>query len=302
MTAAAPYRCSLSSRTLEESPAGTASTVRAFVLLEEPGPWGVDATRDSRLPEEVRTHLRALTRSGVRPLLVRRPGSRAAEETQLFAATGGDLWRTSLADVRDVLDLDLTGLRQGQVPPPLSPTDEPVFLVCTHGRHDACCAEWGRPLAAAMTAAAPDLAWEVSHIGGDRFAPNLLVLPEGLYYGRLEPARADAFVAEHLAGRLDLEHLRGRSAFPFAVQAAEIHLRRHLDDRRLAPYRLVRHERDQRLDGTTDTTAVFDVDGAHWEARVRSHPGPAHRLTCRAEREEAAPVHELLGLTDLDAA
>ena len=48
-----------------------------------------------------------------------------------------------------------------------------------------------------------------------------------------------------------------------------------------------------------DTTAVFDVDGRHWEVRVRSRPGPPHRLTCRSEREEAAPVHELLGLITL---
>src|SRR4029453_5830608 len=58
------------------------------------------------------------------------------------------------------------------------------------GRHGACCAERGRPVAAALAQAHPEETWEVSHIGGDRFAGNLLVLPNGLYYGRLDPGPA----------------------------------------------------------------------------------------------------------------
>ena len=296
MTSTAPVRCSAESRALGESPAGTASTVRAFVVLECPGPWGVDAVRDSRLPEDVKAHLRVLTRSGVRPLLARRPGRQPASGTRLFASAAGTLWGATLDDVRDVLTLDLTGLRRGAVPAALTPEDDPLLLVCTHGRHDACCAERGRPLATAMHAAAPDLVWEVSHIGGDRFAPNVLVLPDGLYYGGLDPARAAAFVADHRSGLLDLDHLRGRSTYGFAVQAAEIHLRRHLADRRVSAYQLERHERREEPDGT-DTTAVFEVDGRRWEVRVRSVPGPPRRLTCRAVREDAAPVHRLLEIT-----
>lgn len=313
MSTPAPVRCSLASRDVDESAAGTASTVRAFVLLECAGPWGVDAVRDSRLPDEAKDWLRALTRSGVRPLLVRRPRDRGATGVRLFAAataapgptTGtpegrpAALWSTALDDVRDVCSLDLTGLRQRRVPPALTPDDQPLFLVCTHGRHDACCAEWGRPLAAAMRTAAPDLVWEVSHIGGDRFAPNVLVLPEGLYYGRVEPTAAATFVADHRDSLLDLDHLRGRSAYPFAVQAAEIGLRRHLGDRRVAAYDLVGHDRTERGDGAVLTTAVFDVDGTRWEVHVQTRSGPPRRLTCRAVREDAPPVHTLVGVTSV---
>lgn len=293
MSGTAPVRCSSASRALGESPAGTASTVRAFVVLECPGPWGVDAVRDSRLPDDVKAHLRALTRSGVRPLLARRPRREVGGGVRVFASSSGALWSGTLGDVRDVLALDLTGLRHGAVPAALTPDGDPLLLVCTHGRHDACCAERGRPLAEAMRAAAPELVWEVSHIGGDRFAPNVLVLPDGLYYGGLDPARAAAFVADHRAGLLDLDHLRGRSAYGFAVQAAEIHLRRHLDDRRVAAYALVHHQRHEDSDGTI-TTVVFAVDGRQWQVRVLSVPGPPRRLTCRAVREDAAPAHLLL--------
>ncbi len=91
--------------------------------------------------------------------------------------------------------------------------DEPVFLACTHGRHDTCCAERGRPVAAALSQTHPEVSWEVSHIGGDRFAGNVLVLPDGLYYGRVSPDTAPALVESHLSGHLTLDLLRGRSGY-----------------------------------------------------------------------------------------
>jgi hypothetical protein len=46
-------RCSQASEARDEPMAGTASTVRSWLLLEDPGPWGRDALRDARLPERV---------------------------------------------------------------------------------------------------------------------------------------------------------------------------------------------------------------------------------------------------------
>ena len=40
--------------------------------------------------------------------------------------------------------------------------------------------------------------------GGDRFAGNVVVLPEGLYYGRVRPEEAWTVLDEHLAGRIHL--------------------------------------------------------------------------------------------------
>ena len=66
----------------------------------------------------------------------------------------------------------------------------PILLVCTHGVHDTCCALRGRPVAAALAARWPGQVWECSHVGGDRFAPNVVVLPDGFYYGNLDPETA----------------------------------------------------------------------------------------------------------------
>jgi (2Fe-2S) ferredoxin len=297
------FRCSASSRELAEPLEGTASTVRAFLLVEAPGPWGVDAVRDCRLDRVVKQRLLDLERRHrVRPLLVRRhgrgkTGGGATGEVRVFAAYVHTdrpwVQAGALGDARDLLDLDLAGLGSGE-PPGLTPHDEPLFLVCTHGRHDACCAERGRPLATAMTEAAPEHTWEVSHIGGDRFAANLLVLPHGLYYGRLEPHDAAGLVDAHLAGRLDVEHLRGRSAYPFSVQAAEVYLRRHLGLDGVAALPLVQHARHG-----TETRAVFAAGGGRWEVRVHTEIGEPRQLTCRAGTASGGLTHRLVALVEV---
>jgi hypothetical protein len=292
----AGLRCSAASVEVGEPLEGTASTVRAFLLLEEPGPWGVDALRDSRLPEAVKELLATMEEHHrVRPLLVRRPARGASGTVRLFAACVRTErpWAetTTLGDVREVLDLDIARLGEGHSPG-LPRHDDPLFLVCTHGRHDACCAERGRPLAAALAAAAPEQTWESSHIGGDRFSANVLLLPHGLYYGRLTAEDAGPFTAGHLDGRLDLDHLRGRSTYPFSVQAAEIYLRRHLGERGVAPLDLVHRARHG-----TETVAVFRVRGRRWEVRVHTEVGERRLLTCRSVSPGFGPTHRLVSIT-----
>jgi hypothetical protein len=292
------FRCATASGLRDEPLAGTASTVRAFLLVENPGPWGVDALRDSRLPEPVRTGLRAAAaRARVRVLLIRRHHRRAPRAGfHVFAAYADPAapWAETavLADSEVLLHLDLAALGAGRSPG-LTPHPDPILCVCTHGRHDACCAERGRPVAAALAAAAPDDAWECSHIGGDRFAGNVLVLPDGLYYGRLDPPSAVALAGAHRAGQLDLDHLRGRSGHPMPVQAAEVWLRRELGESRRDALRLLELVRGGQEGDSQVTRVSFDLAGTAYDLEVRSSPGPAERLTCRAVRDDPVPVHEV---------
>jgi hypothetical protein len=86
----------------------------------------------------------------------------------------------------------------------LTRTDARLACVCTHGRHDVCCAEQGRPIARSLERSHPDVTWEISHIGGDRFAGNLLLLPHGLYYGRVTADSATTVVSAYTQGRMEL--------------------------------------------------------------------------------------------------
>ena len=293
------FRCSLASRELDEPLEGTASTVRAFLLVEAPGPWGVDAVWDSRLPDPVKERLARLERHNrVRPLLIRRPGRTAVGPVRVFAAfvhTDRPWMESTVLDgVEELLDLELDGLGEGRSPG-LPRWSEPVLAVCTHGRHDACCAERGRPVCAALAANAPEQTWEVSHIGGDRFSGNVLVLPHGLYYGRLEPADAAAFAEAQLAGRIDLEHFRGRCAYPFFAQAAEVYLRRHLGLDQVTALPLVSLDRHG-----TESEVVFDARGEQWRVRVHTEVGERRQLTCRAAAPSVGQMHRLVSLSRVD--
>lgn len=300
-TPVAAFRCSTESAERDEPMLGTASTVRSWLLLEHPGPWGRDALRDGRLPDGVGNALgdRA-ERAGVRVLLVRRVGRRAVSDTTAFAIRSGPeepwIYRIRLRRLEEALALDLDGLGRGERPGRGEPHAAALFLVCTHGRHDTCCAERGRPLAEALASAFPDETWECSHFGGDRFAGNLLVFPHGFYFGRVGPDEGSGVVAAYLGGRLDLAHLRGRSCRRMRVQAAE-HLlreRKGLDG-----------IDDVELEGASMThdgvKARFRTSAGRFEVRLAREPSSdARRLTCRSGRDERPPAYRALAIESLD--
>lgn len=292
------FRCAHVARELDEPRYATASTVRRWLLVEQPGPWGVDAVLQSRMPSAAAHALVALGRRlRARVLLIRRHGGGASHGCTAFAAVTGvrSQWLESFAvdAPHDVLDLELDGLRHGQRVGG-RPEVEPLLLVCTNGRHDTCCAEFGRPVAAALTAAFAERTWEVSHIGGDRFAGNVVVLPDGVYYGGLDADRAVAVAGAHLAGTIDMEAYRGRSAHPFVVQAAEWFLRR---DRGLDGLDAVRWTGRQELPGDRWHITFDTADGAVTVEVAVSHEVRPRQLTCRPPPQLAHPPRfELVGL------
>jgi hypothetical protein len=296
------FRCAAASLEHADALAGTASVVRAFLLVEHAGPWGVDALRDCRLPEPVCAELRRRTaRAGVRPLLVRRHGrTTGGGGVRVFAAYADPhrpwIETAGLATVEEVLDLDLEALGRGGSTG-LARSAEPVFCVCTHGRHDACCAERGRPTMRALAVSHPEHSWEVSHIGGDRFAANVLVLPDGLYYGRVQADEVSTLAQRHLDGHLDLPRLRGRSGFSFPVQAAEIAVRRLLGETRLAAVRLLGASTDE-----AGTEVRLEVAGERYDVRVRPEHGRGRLLTCRSGTPLPPLEQRVLSVTGPDGA
>ncbi len=299
MTARDPrFRCTTASIRRDEPLGGTASTVRAFLLIEHSGSWGVNALRDARLPQGLGESLtKAAAAARVRPLLIRRPGrSKDPDGVRIFAAFAHPSlpWIETgiLTNPEELLGLDLIALGAGRSPG-LSSYDATLLCVCTHGRHDACCAETGRPVAAALAASHPEQTWEVSHIGGDRFAGNVLVLPQGLYYGRLDAESSLTVAQRHAEGHLDLDHLRGRSSYPMPVQFAELALRRQLRETRVDAVRLISR---RSVDNLTDAT--FEVVDTRWTVQVRTGPSPdLEQLTCRASRDNPVRVHDLVRIT-----
>lgn len=292
-------RCAHTARASGELQYATASTVRRWLLVEQSGPWGADAVLHNRMPTATAQALVALGRRlSTRVLLIRRYGEREQSGCMVYAAVTRPQvrWVESFAldTPSDVFELDLSALASGAAAGVGGRREtEPLLLVCTNGRHDACCAEFGRPVARALAAAFDDRVWEVSHIGGDRFAGNLVVLPDGIYYGGLDADRAVAVAGQHLDGRIDLDAYRGRTAYPFVVQAAEYFLRR---ERAIDALDALRWTGRTRLDdarwrvGFDTPCGPVDVDVA---VGRESEPRP---LTCGATRLVQPPRYELLAL------
>lgn len=284
-------RCSVISTLRGDALAGTASHVRGFLLLEDPGPWGADAWRDARLPDGLGEQvLSRCAAQGIKPLLIRRqrdgrfispPDPLGRVGRRVFAIwpspAGGWIETTIVSDPRHLLDLDLSALAAGRSVG-LERWREPIFAVCTHGRHDTCCAELGRPVAAAVDEVEPEHTWQTSHQGGDRFAGNLLIFGEGLWYGRLDPSTAQHVVAEYRSGRIVLDQLRGRSSWTMSAQAAEIELRRRLGATGLGQVSLL----GERRAGADRVVDLAVLGQGSWSVTVREIRLGSGQLTCRA--------------------
>lgn len=211
----------------------TASRVVRWLLVQHTAAWGPEAVPSGRMPASVARALAEQAAAyGARLLMIRRFSARAAEDLagrRVFAVDSRPgheqiLSRYVLDDVH-LLDLGLDDAEMAG----WERHEAPLHLVCTHGRNDRCCATRGRPVAAALAAADPTTAWECSHPGGDRFAANLLVLPEGLFFGRVQPEDVVRIAAEAVTAP-DPATFRGRSSLPAPVQAAQAFARARLGE------------------------------------------------------------------------
>jgi hypothetical protein len=218
--------CSETSRERAEPLGATASRVDHWVLVEYRGGWRRDLVDGSLLSAELKAHLREQRDAlgHARLLFVRKPERRDEAGRRVFlgrSQPGEERFlELEVEHQEDLRGLDLAAsLASGS---PGTPVDGPLFLVCTHGKRDRCCARYGRPLYDALRErAAPDRVWQSSHVGGDRFAGNVVVLPHGLYYGRVGSGDVDGLLAAQAAGSVVLDRFRGRSSYAFPVQAAE---------------------------------------------------------------------------------
>lgn len=283
--------CSAGSRERAEPLTATASRVERWLLVEHRGAWGPQSVPSSRLPQPIARALAATAAAtGARLLMVRRPaGVECGAGRWVFSVDSRPGRERVLA--RHVLDdADLLGLDTSGWPV----QDGPLYLVCTHGRHDRCCALRGRPVAQALSRRCPERTWEASHVGGDRFAANVIVLPQGLYLGRVEPTEVVRVVDELTEGRLPAGHVRGRSSLPLPTQAAQAFARAALD--RWDTEELVPVEQ---AGAGPDTWRVrFAAPDVEVVVRYdRAGDGERHVLTCDADEAKVAPVFRRVSLT-----
>jgi hypothetical protein len=223
------FYCSELSRGFKERTYGTASTGDVWLLLEYPYWWGAKAFHESALSAAVKAHLnRALKSIRRARLLFIKQDRMAGRELNLFIAhcreADPSIVRLRLKNYEQLLDLDLASAAASS-PTSGSRVDGPLYLVCTHGRRDKCCAKFGYPLYKALRGRAGVSVWQSSHVGGDRFAANLVLFPHGLFYAHVTEESSHAIIDEYEARRLVLDKYRGRACYSHSTQAAEYFIR-----------------------------------------------------------------------------
>lgn len=272
---AAAQFCSLESIEANEALLGTAPRANVWFALEYYGRWENKAFEQSSIAAEIKDHvnkqLKLIPES--RLLLIKQRPRAAGDGIRFFAAVPAAdspaLYRMELADYSDLLSLDLVSIAAQNLRYMAALSEEPLFLVCTNGHRDQCCALHGAAAYAALSSEFGDLVWESSHHGGHRFAGNLLALPVGLSFGRLRADNAAGVVRSALEGKLDLDHFRGRTAYIEPAQAGEILLRRELGLDAL---------------GAVKLTASGPAGDGRWELHFAERGGQTHRVV--VERSE----------------
>lgn len=190
--------------------AGTAPTATSWLILLHQGAWGDRPVDTLVLPE---LHMWAQEHD-CKILLARTPQRAPTypKATYWFSDGGSQLRQGTLT---------ANGL------PVLEDTHvcEQKLLICTNGKRDQCCATFGRNL---ISECADSLSpeqftriLECSHLGGHRFAPTGMMLPQNLALGRLDPSAVLRLLADQA---IDSRYVRGSTSLSPAQQVIQAHL------------------------------------------------------------------------------
>ena len=267
---------------------GTVAHIRSWLLLEYPPPWRREAVEDSgRISSEAKNHLRRLKVD--RTLLIRQEHHRTGPLQCIFVRSCDELpsaRRHMIAHYDELHSLRGSG----------EPLDGLIFAVCTHGRHDKCCSKFGFPVWRAFHKVADRRAWQCSHVGGDRFAANVVVFPYGIYYGGVLPEDVVEIVHRSDAGEVWLAGYRGRSCFPRVVQIAEYFLRKESGRLRINEFQPLDVMRVAPENTRVRFRARADAS-IHTVEFVTQRDALQQRLTCDATEFSGVPQYKLRSYT-----
>ena len=277
-------RCSSLAEELGEPMIGTVDHRGRWLLVEDRSAWGTEAVNDvlgDRFAREAKAR-------GVRPLLIRRregdPEADAVRRVILVDTVAREMAVRTIGDLSEVASYVLADAPVAEFGAMMT---DPIFLVCVNGKRDACFALRGRALVTALAQDHAERTWECTHLGGHRFAGNLVCLPDGIVYGRVPSADGPRLADLYVEGRLDPSLLRGRSAWPAPAQVAEQELRLRLNLDGIGDVSLATVEADEDRATVALLTAYGSTHGFELVAERLAPPRPT---SCRADEVEE-PLH-----------
>ncbi len=208
--------CSVFSKSVNEDPGGSAPTWDRLVVMELKQPWKKNVTDTPHFPDSIAESLERIKQNRIstkflcvlpdkeysvegysRVMFFYKPENQfsqykkdeflvpidqSAKLVETFLEHQTDIeqfghYRQNTQNIRDI-------------------------LVCTHGSRDTCCGSFGFPIYSSLKQMCTDIPivdiriWRVSHLGGHNFAPNLVDLPSGRYWCRLDTDDLDMLISQ----------------------------------------------------------------------------------------------------------
>lgn len=244
------------STTQSASLVGTAVPAETFVLLEVPHPWDKPALLSQGVPESLRQVIKPLLDSAtkIRFHLIANEQTPTQAQCRMLvfqqehgllsaqgrSASGGRLsnrytaWETQVASpaaMAPALNDFFKYPAQREHKTGWHRSEQRHLMICTHASHNECCGVYGYPFYEAAIAHIQQLGlaqqiqpWQITHIGGHRFAPTLIDFPQGRYYGNLNETSLSALLRQQGDVSPLLDAYRGWSLLPKPLQILEAEL------------------------------------------------------------------------------
>jgi hypothetical protein len=284
--------CSDAARLRGDDNTATAARIDVWLLVELPITWGRDPITEAALPQVVRNALRRASHEIPRCRVVFiRKRVESLGPTRVYIVRSGPrtgMTQLDLDSIDDVAAVPFLSIASDTA----APATRPLVLVCTHGQHDSCCGRRGYPLFDALRKREDLEVWQCSHIGGDRFAANAVILPWGIYYGPVEPGHANALADAVVRDEIFLPGYRGRSSMSRPVQAAETFVRRETNVLARDAFRLMSREP---LENGHIQVHLRDRTGAIHDVTIEQYPSAeTAMLTCTSAAPSTVPQFRLV--------
>ncbi|MDY7014469.1 MAG: sucrase ferredoxin [Cyanobacteriota bacterium] len=198
--------CSVVSKNNGEDPIGTAGNYDCWLIVELPQPWAEEFWLETPVLQPLLPVLQKLILQGglkFRPLAIARDCQYSNPDlTRVLYYTRRDRLLAQFDRQEYILPFE----QMGSLAIALLTNSSKIaefeqyrqnnailrdLLVCTHGNVDLACARFGNPIYQQLRQQSATegkfRVWRCSHFGGHRFAPTLIDLPSGRYWGHIEP-------------------------------------------------------------------------------------------------------------------
>lgn len=234
------FSCAVETLKLNHPLTGTVGTFSYLFLIEYVAPFPAKAIGESTLPPELKAHIKVgqdkLKEQGTpaRTWLIRNQQTNEGDELRLYVIRMGidkpDVHYLTFEKYEQITYSPFDKLAKK---PGGTKVDKPIYLVCTNGNRDACCSKFGFPIYKKLYQEIPnpdEHVWQCSHVGGHRFAANMVTLPYGHYYGQVEEKDLSSIDSHSKKHEVYLNKYRGTAPYKPYQQVALAHIMKETGD------------------------------------------------------------------------